>query len=107
MVTGADVQLELAAAVVVAALLSVAFAGDSKRHLASLYQWVKGQMSGKNKLPDYSKLTGFPAPKPIHHFDIDIAEPRPYRPFRWEYYQTMCELSYRCNWRRVEYPWSS
>ena len=101
--TSTVVQLQLATAVVVIALLSAAFIGYSKSLLTSLYQWVKGQVSGKNKLPDYSKLTGFPAPKPIHHFDIDTAKPRPYRPIRWEYHQTMCELLYRCHWARVEY----
>lgn len=93
-------QLELAVAVVATTLLVAALARDSKRRpspLTSLYAWLKGQVYGKNKLPDYSKLTGFPAPKPIPHFDIDNARPRPYRPFRWEYHQTMCELSCRTN----------
>ena len=41
--------------------------------------------------PDYSILSGVPAPKPYHDFDINKALPRPYRPFRWAYHQTMCE----------------
>ncbi|KAJ7168158.1 hypothetical protein C8R43DRAFT_1094745 [Mycena crocata] len=41
------------------------------------------------KLPDYSVLTGVRAPLPLLDFDIDTAKPRPYRPFRWEYHQTM------------------
>lgn len=40
--------------------------------------------------PDYAKLSGVPLPQPYHEFDIDKALPRPYRPFRWSYHQTMC-----------------
>jgi len=39
--------------------------------------------------PDYSLLSGVPLPKPYAHFDIQKAKPRPYRPFRWPYHQTM------------------
>ncbi|KAK7209183.1 hypothetical protein V2G26_016361 [Clonostachys chloroleuca] len=39
--------------------------------------------------PDYSKLSGVPHPTPLKQFDIDKALPRPYRPFRWSYHQTM------------------
>ncbi|EIW85389.1 hypothetical protein CONPUDRAFT_150201 [Coniophora puteana RWD-64-598 SS2] len=40
-------------------------------------------------LPDYAKLSGVPLPKPLPNFDYTKAKPRPYRPFRWEYHQTM------------------
>ncbi|KAK8231770.1 hypothetical protein HDK77DRAFT_398693 [Phyllosticta capitalensis] len=39
--------------------------------------------------PDYEKLSGVPLPKPYPEFDINKAKPRPYRPFRWAYHQTM------------------
>ncbi|KAK7526727.1 uncharacterized protein IWZ02DRAFT_468053 [Phyllosticta citriasiana] len=39
--------------------------------------------------PDYEKLSGVPLPKPWPEFDINKAKPRPYRPFRWAYHQTM------------------
>ncbi|KAI0483590.1 alpha-1,2-mannosyltransferase [Xylaria cf. heliscus] len=39
--------------------------------------------------PDYSTLSGIPNPNPCPEFDIDKARPRPYRPFRWPYHQTM------------------
>jgi hypothetical protein len=42
--------------------------------------------------PDYAKLSGVPLPAPLVDFDVDKALPRPYRPFRWAYHQTMCEL---------------
>lgn len=44
--------------------------------------------------PDYSELSGLPNPRPYHEFDIDKALLRPYRPFRWAYYQTMCMSSF-------------
>lgn len=40
--------------------------------------------------PDYATLSGVPLPKPYPEFDIKKALPRPYRPFRWAYHQTMC-----------------
>lgn len=40
--------------------------------------------------PDYSTLSDVPMPNPYLDFDIDKAKPRPYRPFRWPYHQTMC-----------------
>ncbi|RGP68229.1 hypothetical protein FSPOR_5482 [Fusarium sporotrichioides] len=39
--------------------------------------------------PDYAKLSGVPLPIPLKNFDLDAALPRPYRPFRWAYHQTM------------------
>ncbi|KAF4126251.1 Protein of unknown function (DUF3445) [Geosmithia morbida] len=39
--------------------------------------------------PDYAKLSGVPLPTPVPDFKVDAAFPRPYRPFRWNYHQTM------------------
>lgn len=41
--------------------------------------------------PDYACLSGVPLPEPYHEFNIDKAKPRPYRPLRWAYHQTMCK----------------
>lgn len=41
--------------------------------------------------PDYAVLSGVPHPKPCPAFDIHKAIFRPFRPFRWNYHQTMCE----------------
>jgi hypothetical protein len=41
--------------------------------------------------PDYAALSGIPLPKAYEDFKIETALPRPYRPFRWAYHQTMCE----------------
>ena len=45
--------------------------------------------------PDYATLSGIPLPEPYLDFDITKAKPRPYRPFRWAYHQTMCECNVR------------
>jgi hypothetical protein len=42
--------------------------------------------------PDYAELSGVPLPEPYTEFNIETAMPRPYRPFRWSYHQTMCKL---------------
>lgn len=42
--------------------------------------------------PDYATLSGVPLPQPYKDFDIANAQPRPYRPLRWPYHQTMCRL---------------
>lgn len=41
--------------------------------------------------PDYATLSGVPLPEPYPAFDVKKAMPRPYRPFRWAYHQTMCK----------------
>ena len=48
--------------------------------------------------PSYDLLTGVNLPKPYVDFDPSTALPRPYRPFRWRYQQTMgsCALTFYC-----------
>lgn len=41
--------------------------------------------------PAYDVLSGVPLPEPYQNFDPERALPRPYRPFRWAYHQTMCK----------------
>lgn len=48
--------------------------------------------------PDYSALTGVPLPEAYEAFDVDKALPRPYRPFRWAYYQTMSLTKLEPDW---------
>lgn len=43
--------------------------------------------------PDYAMLSGVRLPDPYPEFNIEKALPRPYRPFRWNYHQTMGMLS--------------
>ncbi len=41
--------------------------------------------------PPYDILSGVPLPEAYEGFNSAKAIPRPYRPFRWAYHQTMCE----------------
>jgi hypothetical protein len=41
--------------------------------------------------PDYAELSGVPLPEAYTEFNVETAMPRPYRPFRWAYHQTMCK----------------
>lgn len=45
--------------------------------------------------PDYATLSGIPLPKPYPELDVTKAKPRPYRPLRWAYHQTMCKQPLR------------
>lgn len=40
----------------------------------------------------------FPLPRPLPDFDIEKAKPRPYRPFRWTFHQTMALLPLEPDW---------
>ena len=44
--------------------------------------------------PDYAKLSGVPLPQEYLECEIKKALPRPYRPFRWGYHQTMCKFAH-------------
>jgi hypothetical protein len=44
--------------------------------------------------PDYAILSGVPLPNVYQNFNINTALPRPYRPFRWAYHQTMDKMRY-------------
>ena len=56
-----------------------------------VYTGVKIQeVRALGDFPDYSTLSGVPLPEPYLEHDVDKALPRPYRPFRWSYHQTMC-----------------
>lgn len=48
------------------------------------------EINALQDFPDYAELSGVPLPKPYEEFKIETALPRPYRPFRWVYHQTMC-----------------
>ncbi|KAI0601063.1 alpha-1,2-mannosyltransferase [Biscogniauxia sp. FL1348] len=48
--------------------------------------------------PDYSTLSEVPMPQPYKEFDIEKAKPRPYRPFRWAYHQTMSLTKLETDW---------
>lgn len=50
-----------------------------------------GEIKALGDFPDYAQLSGVPLPQAYDGFDIEKALPRPYRPFRWSYHQTMCK----------------
>lgn len=54
-----------------------------------------GEVDALGDFPDYASLSGVPLPETYKDFDITKAIPRPYRPFRWGYHQTMC-MSFPC-----------
>ena len=53
-----------------------------------------GEVEALGDFPDYSALSGVPSPEPYRNFHIETALPRPYRPFRWAYHQTMCKYTH-------------
>lgn len=50
------------------------------------------------EFPDYAELSGVPLPEAYPEFNIDDALPRPYRPFRWAYHQTMSLTKLETDW---------
>ncbi|KAL0943584.1 uncharacterized protein CTRU02_201471 [Colletotrichum truncatum] len=48
-----------------------------------------GDIRSLGDFPDYAALSDVALPSPLHAFNVDKAVPRPYRPFRWAYHQTM------------------
>jgi hypothetical protein len=49
------------------------------------------EIKAMGDFPAYDILSGVPLPQPYENFDPTKALPRPYRPFRWAYHQTMCK----------------
>ncbi|KAL8670457.1 MAG: hypothetical protein Q9168_005017 [Polycauliona sp. 1 TL-2023] len=47
---------------------------------------------------DYAELSGVPLPEPYQDFNIETALPRPYRPLRWGYHQTMSLNKLQTDW---------
>jgi hypothetical protein len=52
-----------------------------------------GEVRSLGDFPDYWVLSDVPEPEEYTGFELDKAVHRPYRPFRWGYYQTMCTVS--------------
>ena len=71
----------------------IAFGADYRKCGPSTYTPMEISMAEIKALgdfPDYSKISGVPLPEAYKEFEIEKALPRPYRPFRWAYHQTMC-----------------
>jgi hypothetical protein len=54
-------------------------------------EFSKAEIETLRDFPDYATLSGVPLPQAYEEFKIEEAQPRPYRPFRWAYHQTMCK----------------
>lgn len=50
------------------------------------------EIKSLGRFPRYDVLSGVPLPEPYANFNINRALPRPYRPFRFPYHQTMCTV---------------
>jgi hypothetical protein len=53
-------------------------------------EFSKEEIELLGDFPDYATLSGVPLPQAYKDFVVEEAKPRPYRPFRWAYHQTMC-----------------
>jgi len=62
---------------------------DAKTPMYTPCEFSTEEIKALGDFPDYATLSGVPLPRPYHEFDINKALPRPYRPFRWAYHQTM------------------
>ena len=66
---------------------------DTRKPMYTPCEFSTDEIKALGDFPDYATLSGVPLPRPYHQFDINKAHPRPYRPFRWAYHQTMCKGS--------------
>ncbi|KAJ5223626.1 hypothetical protein N7468_008168 [Penicillium chermesinum] len=56
------------------------------------------QVKTLGDFPDYATLCGVPLPNPYPEHNIEKALPRPFRPFRWTYHQTMSLTKLETDW---------
>ncbi|KAH8652086.1 hypothetical protein BX600DRAFT_402504 [Xylariales sp. PMI_506] len=62
------------------------------------------EIKALGRFPDYSLLSGVPHPQPAPDFDIHKTSFRPFRPFRWNYHQTMALMKYQPDyWIELEH----
>ncbi|KIW02114.1 uncharacterized protein PV09_06605 [Verruconis gallopava] len=61
-------------------------------------EFSKEEIEALGDFPDYATLSGVPLPEPYKEFVIEKSQPRPYRPFRWAYHQTMSLTKMEPDW---------
>lgn len=66
---------------------------NSPGHLYTPTGFSVDEIKALGDFPDYATLSGVPLPGAYPEHEIEKAKPRPYRPFRWAYHQTMCMCS--------------
>ena len=72
----------------------VPLGADFRTYAPSAYTsmgWSIQEIKAFGDFPNYAKLSGVPLPQAYTNCKVEQALPRPYRPFRWAYHQTMCE----------------
>ena len=69
---------------------------DDKRYTPTGFSVEEVKALGD--FPDYATLAGVDLPEPYKDFDINKAQARPYRPFRWAYHQTMSLTKLETDW---------
>ena len=62
---------------------------QSDLHSSTATGFTLQEIKALGNFPDYATLSGVPLPRAYHEFDVSKAIPRPYRPIRWAYHQTM------------------
>lgn len=67
---------------------------DSLSNHVTATGFTVDEISRLGDFPDYATLSGVPLPQAYEGFDITKAKPRPYRPIRWAYHQTMCKFNF-------------
>ncbi|KAJ4363614.1 hypothetical protein N0V83_009910 [Neocucurbitaria cava] len=71
---------------------------DSNESMYTPCEFSVKEIRTLGNFPDYATLSGVPLPSPYPEFDIRKALPRPYRPFRWAYHQTMSLTKLEPDW---------
>lgn len=73
---------------------------DPKQHLQHVTAtgFTLEEIQRLGDFPDYATLSGVPLPAAYLEFDVNTALPRPYRPFRWAYHQTMSLTKMEADW---------
>ncbi|KAL4961837.1 heme-dependent oxidative N-demethylase family protein [Aspergillus stella-maris] len=71
---------------------------DQEKQLYTPTGFSTADLEALGNFPDYATLSGVPLPEKYEGFDIEKALPRPYRPFRWAYHQTMSLTKLETNW---------
>ncbi|KAG9248302.1 hypothetical protein BJ878DRAFT_53726 [Calycina marina] len=56
------------------------------------------EIKAMGDFPAYDVLSGVPLPQPYENFNPETALPRPYRPIRWAYHQTMSLTKMEPDW---------
>lgn len=64
---------------------------DARKTMHTPCGFTVEEIEALGDFPDYATLSGVPLPQPYNGFILKKAIPRPYRPFRWAYHQTMCK----------------